>query len=200
MHGDPARVPAHNLHQANPVGGGLRLHVRGGDGALGLLHRCVKPKRPVDDAHVVVNGLGNACHHELHAPAARLEVYGVGAALSAVSTNHVQLIDATGLDGVHNHLGLRTTSGGAQDGAPEIVNRLNRARGQLSQIFRVKPTVSVLHPKDVAHTVEVPESVHHFSDDGVEPRAQPPARHDGSPHLLGAKVDGLTGARAREQV
>ena len=78
-------------HRILPLRCTHRLYVRRGDGALGRLHCGVEAEGAVDDAHVVVDGLGDARHRHLEAALAAHLVDGVSAAVGAVSANHVEL-------------------------------------------------------------------------------------------------------------
>mmetsp|Transcript_29858 Transcript_29858/g.41299 ORF Transcript_29858/g.41299 Transcript_29858/m.41299 type:complete len:253 (+) Transcript_29858:949-1707(+) len=124
---------------------------------------------------------------------------GIGATLCPIATNHVQLVDAPGLDRIHNLADVRSPAGGPKNGAPLVLDGVHIVRVQINHILGVESTVAISHTKDVSHSVDPPEGVHNFPDDGVEPGTQAPAGHHRSAHFLRGKVNHFAGTCSAEQ-
>mmetsp|Transcript_13527 Transcript_13527/g.34420 ORF Transcript_13527/g.34420 Transcript_13527/m.34420 type:complete len:333 (-) Transcript_13527:608-1606(-) len=122
LHGDVARVAAHEFDEADAVEGGGGLDFRGGDGHLGFFDGGVEAEGFVDERDVVVDGFGDADDGDFEAPFHDFFVELDGAAVGAVAADDVDVVEAVVFDGVDDHLGVVAAAGAAEEAAALVVD------------------------------------------------------------------------------
>lgn len=108
------------------------------------------------------------------------------------------LVKAAIPDSIDDLVKIKTTPRGLKHSATLLVQAVDQLGIQLHRLRGVESPVASLHPEYLTHPVEVPEGHHQLPDDGVETRAEPPARDDGSPGSRRVEEDSV--ARAGSMV
>ena len=90
----------------------------------------IKAERLVDKIDVVVDCLGDPDHRHLGLASRELLVNGVRPAHRAVSADDVNLVDASGHAGVADISHFRSAAGGAEEGAPLLVDRIHHVNSR----------------------------------------------------------------------
>jgi len=194
--GDVTGLASHELHEADPHGGPLRLHVGALDRPDGLGDGRVEPEALLDEDEVVVDGLGDADHADLQFPAGRLLRDQPGGLHRAVAADDEEEIDVHPFQGVHHLADVLASPGGGEDAAPEILDVLDHVGGQLHEfvaVSRDQALETVPHADDVPDPVAEVELHDQGAQHVVDPGAQSAAGDHGRLDLLGLEVDHLPG-------
>eukprot|EP00959_Pyramimonas_sp_CCMP1952_P084916 1775611-Pyramimonas_sp.AAC.1 len=95
-----------------------------------------------------------------------------------------RLVDAAGLDRVHDLGDVRSAAGGAEHGAALVLDPVALVGVEADHVLAVEPAVAVAHAVDALHAVVALQARHHLANHRVQPGAQPAARHHCRHHLV----------------
>lgn len=97
------------------------------------------------------------------------------------------------MDSIDDLAEIKTATGSPKGGTALVVPVANSVRVEGEGLLvGVKASVTGGDAEDVTHTIEVPQAHHELPDDGVEARAQTPARDNRHSGIAGVHVDLLT--------
>ena len=120
--GDESGVAAHELHEAEPVEGPVRLVVGARDDVGRAEHGGLETERAVDEVKVVVDGLRDADDRDGLLALLDFLRDGVCAAERAVAADTEQHVDVQAHQGVDHDGGLLVAAGAAEDGAAVVLD------------------------------------------------------------------------------
>ena len=194
---DVAAVPAHQFDDAHAVLSRFGFHIGSIDELHGFFAGGLETEGAVDEGDVVVYGLGDAYHGYLAVLVPQFLLESHDAAVGAVAANDVELVDALGLEGLDDLSRVEAATGGAEDGASEVLDAVHSLRVERDPVLReflVKAPVAPLDSPDLPDFVVIVEAVHEGSDNHVQARAQAAAGDNGGLDLRSFEVDLGTGA------
>lgn len=99
------------------------------------------------------------------------------------------LIEATILNAINDLVKIKATPGSFKSSATLFVPFMNNFRVQLHRLTRIKPPVTSRYPKNLTHTVKLPQPHYQLPDHRVHTGAQPPARDYGRPNPTRVEVN-----------
>lgn len=173
--GDKSGVTAHELHEAEPVKGAIRLVVGARDDVGRAEHGGLETERAVDEVQIVVDGLRDADDRDGLLALFDFLRDGVRAAKRAVAADAEQHIDVQAHQGVDHDGGFLVAAGAAEDSAAVVLDGVNHVwvehNGRIA-VRGIEPTVAVRDAKDVADAVVEPEHGHEALDNVVQTRAE----------------------------
>mmetsp|Transcript_12841 Transcript_12841/g.33934 ORF Transcript_12841/g.33934 Transcript_12841/m.33934 type:complete len:351 (-) Transcript_12841:510-1562(-) len=193
---NPPTVPAHELHQADAVRVGRRLHVRGVDGLPRLRARGVEPEAPVQQLDVVVDGLWHTDHGALVTDLGHRREDLHRALVRAIAAQHEVLADTHLLQSLRHVAMVRVPAVADEHRAASQVDVLHQIWRQLDPVLRLNDAlVAADDTVDVPHAI-APQCEDNLADDGVQTWADAAAAHDRSTggRVIGVEVEELARA------
>mmetsp|Transcript_2758 Transcript_2758/g.7119 ORF Transcript_2758/g.7119 Transcript_2758/m.7119 type:complete len:363 (-) Transcript_2758:2110-3198(-) len=186
---DPSAVPAHELHQADAVGVGRRLHVRRVNGLFCLRTCGVESKAPVEQLDVVVDGLWYAYYSALVADLRHRLEGSHGTLVRPVPAQNEELPDIPLAHHLGNALVWRVATVTHQDAPSAHVDVLHRLWRQVDPVLLlVKALVSATNAVDGLDPIRV-QHQGKLTDDIVEARAQATAGDHRRSHVRLRRVE-----------
>ena len=161
------------------------------DGRRGFGYGGLEAKGLLDEADVVVDGLGDADDSDFEVAPRHFLEDGAPGFHGAVAADDEEHVDVAALQGIDDLTGILRSAGGAEHRAAEKMDVPHLVRGELDvavSVFRNKALEAEGDAEDAGHVVVMVGFHDNGADDVVQPRAQAAARDNGRFCAQGVKV------------
>lgn len=110
---------------------------------------------------------------------------GVDTPVGAVATQEVDLVDAVGDYPVYDLVGVEAAPRAAQRRPAQHMDDPHLINGQELPLVLIEPLIAIVHAPHLGRPIVNGEAEEYLPYDHIQPRTEPPARHNRRPNFLG---------------